>query len=251
MARIAVVMSTHNDERYIKEAVESIQNQTVKDWYFFVFDDCSSDDTYKVLSEYEKQDDRIMVFQNKENIGLPASLNLVRKYLDSTYTEVLFVARMDGDDLSDPERFAKQLHFLYKNQDHGMVGSWYYVINELNQVTNRVTPFTESDKIKANLYFHNQFGHGSVIFRKDCINKVGWYDERFLLCQDYDLYLRTIKKYEVANLPKFLISWRVHSGNNNPDKFKQQCYYTDLARYKNHCEHYNVNFNINSYYKTE
>ncbi len=115
---ISVIMGAYNCENTIEKAIQSIQNQTYKNWEFIICDDCSSDNTYSIISKIAKEDNRIHVLHNNQNLQLAASLN---KCLEQVKGE--FVARMDADDESLPERFEKQIQFLCENNEYGCVGS--------------------------------------------------------------------------------------------------------------------------------
>ena len=110
---ISVIMAVYNCASTLREAIDSILNQTYTNWEFIICDDCSTDNTLEVVREYEKKyPDKFKVIQNEVNSKLSFSLNHCLKYADGE-----FIARMDGDDISVPERFEKQIRYLKEHPD--------------------------------------------------------------------------------------------------------------------------------------
>ena len=123
--KISVVMSVYNGTPYLRECIESILNQTCKDFEFIIIDDGSSDNTWKILTEYANQNQQIKLFKNEENIGLTKSLNKGLKLAGGEY-----IARQDADDVSLPDRFELQTRFLDAHLEVGALGSSAEVIDE-------------------------------------------------------------------------------------------------------------------------
>ena len=107
---VSVVMSVYNDEQYLKESLDSIFAQTIQDFELIIVDDCSTDRTVEIIENYH--DDRIRLICNSENRGLTRNLNTALEYVQGTY-----IARMDGDDKSRPERFEKQIAYLEQHPE--------------------------------------------------------------------------------------------------------------------------------------
>lgn len=114
--RISVLLAIYNCAETLPEAIDSLYNQTYQNFKLILCDDASTDHTYAVAEEYAKKHDNIVLIQNKENLKLAASLNHCLEYADTEY-----VARMDGDDISLPERFKKQIDFLDTHQEYAVV----------------------------------------------------------------------------------------------------------------------------------
>jgi len=114
--KISVIMSVYNGEKYLREAIESILNQTFRDFEFIIINDGSTDKTSEILSSYN--DPRIVIINNKRNIGLTKSLNKGLKMVKGEY-----IARQDADDVSLPERLERMVNFLDMNRDVGLLGS--------------------------------------------------------------------------------------------------------------------------------
>ncbi|HIH96832.1 MAG TPA: glycosyltransferase [Thermoplasmata archaeon] len=220
--KISVVMSVHNGEKYLKEAIESVLRQTYQDFEFIIVEDASNDKTDKILKSFD--DPRIKIIRNQENLGLTKSLNKGIKAAKGKY-----IARMDADDISIPHRFEMQVEFLEKNTDYAVVGSSYYQVNENGKVISIVGVLTTDSDIRNGLKRQNWFGHGSVMMRKDAVLKVEGYDERFRYAQDYDLWLRIAENYKMANLEEPFYCWRSTQSSISKEKESEQRHYANLA----------------------
>ena len=115
---VTVLLSVYNGERYLRESIESILNQTFTDFEFLIINDGSTDDSRRIISSYD--DPRIQLIDNEQNIGLSQSLNKGLKLARGTY-----IARQDADDISEPERLAKQVSYMDRNPHIALLGSWY------------------------------------------------------------------------------------------------------------------------------
>ena len=114
---ISVIMSVYNDEKYLSKAVESILNQSYKDFEFIIVNDGSTDNSFEILEKYQQDDKRVILIE-QDNIGLTKSLN---KAIDMACGK--YIARMDSDDISLLTRFQKQIDFLEQNKDYALAGT--------------------------------------------------------------------------------------------------------------------------------
>jgi len=215
-------MSVCNDAKYIRESVDSILNQTFKDFEFLIMNDGSTDETYEILKSYN--DSRIRIHKNRKNIGLTKSLNIGLRMAKGKY-----IARQDADDISMPERLEKQVDFLEQNKDVGLVGAYSCVINGKGKILYKSRVSERNEEISEKLMRGNIFAHGSVMFRRALIEKVGMYREEFKSSQDYDLWLRFKEVTEAANIPEFLYKWRLVPDSISATKRIQQEGYASLA----------------------
>lgn len=204
--RVSVIMSTFNNATYLPLAMESIAQQTFRDFEWIVVDDGSTDDTAAVLARYA--DPRLRVVVHAERRGLTRSLNEALALSRGTY-----VARMDGDDIALPERFARQVAFLDAHPAVGLVGTAFMYIDGQNAVHGTEPVFETDEAIRSRLLRHNCFGHGTIMARRSLLVAAGGYDETFTYAQDYDLWLRLAEKARVANLPDRLYCWRQNAGS--------------------------------------
>ena len=198
--KISVVMSVFNGEKYLAQAIESILCQTFTDFEFIIIDDGSTDNTSKILTSYN--DNRILIV-SQENRGLTKSLNKAVSLARGEY-----VARMDADDLSFPERFATQVQELDSCKGIDLVGCFYEVIDSAGRVSQVVKLQTDPLYRLWRLQFHNIYAHGSVMMRRSELAKVGGYNESFACAQDYDLWLRMSHASNTKVIPRVLYSFR-------------------------------------------
>jgi len=216
--KVSVVMSVYNGEKYLREAIESILNQSFREFEFIIVNDGSTDKTTEIIGSYN--DSRIAIINNEKNIGLTKSLNKGLKIVKGEY-----VARMDADDISLPERLEKQVKFLDSHKNVGLVGAPPILIDERGNGLRLIKMKTKSEEIKKGLWKGNQFCHGSVMFRKECLEKAGFYREEFKTAQDYDLWLRISEFWNIANLKEPLYNLRIgHHSISIEKKFDQSRY---------------------------
>ena len=202
--KVSVIMSVYNGEKYLREAIESILNQTFTDFEFIIVDDGSIDNSLEMIKSYD--DERIKIINNEENIGLTKSLNKALKVARGEY-----IARQDADDISLPNRFEEQIKYFEECPEVVLLGTDIYIINETGKTVGKRIVLTKPS-IK-DLLKNNQFNHGSVMFKKEVINQLGGYNELIRYSQDYELWLRIAKSHEVRNLTQSLYKLRSHDEN--------------------------------------
>ncbi|MBF2072893.1 MAG: glycosyltransferase [Synechococcales cyanobacterium C42_A2020_086] len=214
---ISVLLSVYNAERYLAQAVESILNQTLTDFEFLITDDGSCDRSLPILQDYAAQDARIRLWQ-AQNQGLPRSLN---RMLAVARGE--FIARMDADDISLPERFARQVEFLRAHPQVVCLGTAQDWIDEDGERLFSYIPDTaNADLQTAMLAGHNHLCHPATMMRRAALCAVGGYDENLRSAQDLDLWLRLGEIGELANLPEVLFQYRLHFNSISEKHLKQQ-----------------------------
>ena len=220
MTKLSILMSAYNSELYIEQSIESILSQTFIDFEFLIIDDGSNDNTYKICENFKKLDPRIILFRNKNNIGLTKSLN---KLLDVSSYDL--IARQDADDKSYNSRLHKQLAYLdKKNLDFVFSKSLY-------KKENRVIPrFSNNIPNSIVIKFKNPFIHGTLLGKKNIIFKLGKYNEDFYYAQDYKLVNDIIKSgYKVKIINEVLYESNFEN-NISTIKKDQQSYYADCVR---------------------
>lgn len=215
--KVSVIMSVYNGEKFLRDSIESILNQTFNDFEFIIIDDCSTDKTADIIKTYSYRDPRIRIITNEQNLGLTKSLNIG---INESRGE--FIARMDSDDVTLPERFEKQVRFLDENKDYGVVGAWAKVIDDLGVEVDEFDWETDDKTIRKNLIKWNSMIHPLAMIRKDILEKVGMYSENLRYAQDYDLWFRVAKVSKLANLPEFLLKYRISNKSITASKNKEQ-----------------------------
>ena len=218
--KISIVMSTYNEsESELKEAIDSIINQTFKEYEFIIIlDNPKNEEHKKILNEYSKVDERIKLYINEKNIGLAATLNKGIKIAKSNY-----IARMDADDICSLDRLMKQFEFMENNIKVDILSTNKVDINEKGEIINIASSLpTTNDKIKKILPITSIINHSGAFMRKDKILKLNGY-RLFPASQDYDLWLRALtNKYVFSIIDEPLIQYRVRPNNiTNTNPLKQ------------------------------
>lgn len=219
--RVTVFIPAFNREALIGESVASVLAQTWQDFELLVVDDGSTDRTCEIVSSFG--DPRVRLVSNGENLGIPRTRNRGLELARGEY-----IAILDSDDRMRPERLARQVAFLDANPDYTLVGSWGTAINPAGRPTgrHRIQP-TAPEDVDAHLLFRCCISNRSVMARTAVLREYG-YDNEFLRCQDYDLFVRLSERHRMGNLPEILVEGRKHPGQitiNTPglgDRLKQR-----------------------------
>jgi len=199
---ISVVMAVYNSEKYIREAVDSILNQTFRNFEFIIINDGSTDKTQEILESYN--DPRI-VLTHQKHMGLTKSLNKGIALAKGKY-----IARQDADDISLPDRLEKQIEFLELHKDISLIGTAAKIIDIRGFYLKTIKYPTDHSSLRIAIKHSNHFWHGSVMFRKQNFFELGGYQEILFTAQDYDLWLRFVEKFKVANLSDPLYKYRLN-----------------------------------------
>ncbi len=201
-ALISVVLPVYNCPDYIGVAIKSILDQTFENFEFVIIDDGSTDNTPEIIQTFT--DPRIRFFQ-QQNQGLAATLNRGIELARGKY-----IARQDQDDISMPERLAKQVKYLDSHPECGMVGTWAEIWEEEKKTERAIRPPGDNAILQYELLFKNPFVHSSMMLRKSALEQVGGYstDRERQPPEDYELWLRIAHEYEVANIPEILQIYR-------------------------------------------
>lgn len=201
MTKISVVMPVYNTkEEWLREAIESILNQTFADFEFIIINDGSTNNAEEVILSYK--DKRIKyILQN--NSGVSYSRNKGNLIAKGEY-----IAVMDSDDISLPNRFEKQVEFLDKNKDIAALGSWFEIFPEKQIIKHPLFP-KYLDLLKSCC-----IGHPTVMYRKSIFEQYNFkYDSNYKIAHDYELWSRLIPFVKIANLQEVLLKYRWHGGN--------------------------------------
>lgn len=201
--KISVLMSVFNGSCHFRTAVESILNQTFEDFELIIIDDGSREPVSNIIQDFG--DDRI-TFITQENIGLTRSLNRGLKLCRAEY-----VARMDADDICLPDRFKAQFEIISSSNALDLVGTFFEIIDEYGHVIQKKKLIKNPIYRLWRLLFHNNYGHGTIMFRKSTVIAAGMYDTKFVFAQDFDLWSRISQKNNTYMLPEYLYQYRVNA----------------------------------------
>lgn len=211
MPKVSIILPAYNVGRYIPEAIRSLQAQTLSDFEVIVINDGSSDNTLVQLKIIESNDYRIKLV-SRTNTGIVGALNEALGYCTGQ-----FIARMDGDDISLPERLQRQVSFLEENPSILLVGSAVEFVDSKNRRLKSYIPPCAPDDIMKALLDGNSGAliHPTVMGRATAWKAIGPYREAFKFVEDYDLFLRASAIGPLANIPSPLLRYRVHAQSTN------------------------------------
>ena len=203
LPRISVAMSVYNNATYLPHAIESILAQTLSDFEFLIVNDGSTDESGAIIDRFARLDSRIRPI-HQTNAGLITSLNAM-----ISLAQAPLIARMDGDDIALPERFARQVKFLDAHPGIGVLGTGCTCIDELGKPSSyKFNNVTSPQDVLDDLRNGPPLCHPSVIMRRDAVRAVGGYHRAYTHCEDYDLWLRLSERVDMANLPDRLLLYR-------------------------------------------
>lgn len=209
---ISVIMTVYNSEKYISEAVNSVLNQTFKDFEFIIVNDASTDTTLDILKQFD--DERIILLENNENKGTVFSANRAIRIAKGKY-----IARVDSDDVFLPEKLEKQFNYLEQNNNVSIVGCQAIIIDETgNEIKQNKWPVGFNNVLFEAFTNVSPVGNPMVLIRKSDLLEVGKYRD-FFPAEDLDLWLRFILKGKVIdNLPDTLFLYRRHGSQGTKEK---------------------------------
>ena len=198
MPELTVLMPVFNSEKYLADAIDSMLAQTFADFEFLILDDGSTDNSVAIIQSY--QDTRIRFYRNEKNMGITPTLN---KGIELATTD--YIARMDADDISYPDRLQKQFTYLKAHPDCALVSALVRVISEDGQ-------FIRQDRFKSELFYYNLtfscwIYHPTVMYRKQAVEKVKRYSTAY--AEDYELFWQLSRHFKLYNLPEVLLDYRV------------------------------------------
>lgn len=204
MPCISVVMPVYNGANTIREAVNSILSQTFEDFELIIIDDGSTDDTMEVVRSIK--DERIKYIENEKNRDIVYALNIGLSSATGTY-----IARMDADDISLPERFDIQKNFMDNHPRVGACGTWMESFGESEFIWKSPVTF---DEVKAQLLVDTPIWHPTAMIRRGTlINNDVSYDQDYVKAEDYKFWFDLSKVTELQNIPKVLLKYRLYEGS--------------------------------------
>ena len=200
MALPTVLMPVFNAQSFLREAIDSILNQTLRDFELLIVNDASTDESLSIIQSYD--DPRIRVVNNENNLGISATLN---KGINLSTTEL--IARMDADDISAPTRLQKQYDFFLDHPDCALVSSWVNIVSEDGR-------HIHTEQFRSRYYYYNMtfdcwIYHPSVMYKKTAVQEVGAYNSFY--SEDFDLFWHILRKYKIANIEEPLLDYRITS----------------------------------------
>ena len=202
--KVSVILPAYNAEEYLHYAVDSILDQTYKNFELLLINDGSKDNTKKIIDEYAQKDNRVVPV-HQENMGLVATLNKGISLAKGQY-----IARMDADDISLPRRFETQVDLLEKNSKAVLCASSFDAINEYNEFVKLNTAPGFDEDLKRSMRLYNPIAHGSVMFAKQAVVDAGGYSDQVGPAEDYELWIRLSKLGQFVYSERSLFRWRMN-----------------------------------------
>ncbi len=213
---VSVLMTAYNTQRYLRAALDSVLNQTMRDFELVVVDDGSTDRTPEILDQYAAADRRVRVV-HRENGGISAAANTGLEACRGAY-----VARLDSDDIAKPDRLKAQLAYL---TEHGLIacGTWHDLIDERSRFLKTLRPPTDDATVQDLLLK----GHGAIcnptsMFLKQPFIDLGGYALELASAEDLDCWLRLGEVGKLGNVPQSLGRYRLHHGSVSEQKCQTQ-----------------------------
>lgn len=228
-------MTVFNAEQFLRSSINSILNQSYKNYEFIIIDDCSTDKSKKIINSFKSN--KIKKFFLKKHIGRTPSLNfgLLKCKGD-------FIAILDADDISNKNRLLLQKKFLEKNKKRKIVGSNTILIDKNGKkIKNFYIP---KNNLEKKMIFQNYLPHSTVMYKKNFLKKIGYfYPTNFKYSQDYALWLKFLLKTKIYIIPKILTKCRVLK--NNMTNKKELKFIREIEKFKNYffsLRNFNLNF---------
>ena len=208
MPKVTIVLPTYNGSKYLRESIESVIDQTYKDWELVIVDDCSTDETLKIAGDYSERDGRIVVIHNRINKKLPASLNIGFEKARGEY-----FSWTSDDNIYEKDAIEKMVGYLDANQNIPMVRANMLMIGENAEVISESGEYGDLKMLVANCV------GACFLYRKSVAQSVGQYDETLFCVEDYDYWVRIMEQYgTIGNIREFLYQYRWHPGSLSSTK---------------------------------
>lgn len=222
MPAVSVLLSSYNHEKYLRESIDSVLNQTFTDFELIIVDDASTDGSWAIIESYS--DERIVKIRNPQNI-----LFYANPVIENVVTGKYF-AMQHSDDIWEPNKLAEQVEFLETHPEVGAVFSWAHIIDEEGKVFTDETNFyyrifeqpnrTRHEWLNFFFYRANALCHPSLFIRKQCYHDCGMYTYGLAQLADLDMWIRLCMKHEIHVMPQKLLRFRVRSNEANTSGYR-------------------------------
>lgn len=228
MNKVTVLMAFYNeDPNYVRINIDSILNQTYKNFKFLIISDNPSNNVLNSLAkDYEKEDDRICFLQNEVNLGIPGAKNRGLKVCETEY-----IAISDADDWFHPERLEKQVNYLDAHPDVMVIGSYGRIIDKEGKPIGEALRSGDDKLLKTMLPFQQPIFHPVMMFRRVINGTPVMYDESMKISLDYEICVR-LSDFKFYNIPEFLFDYRISSGQTSQVYSDKYIYYDGPVRKK-------------------
>jgi len=212
--KVSVLLPVYNGCNEVSRAIDSVLDQTFLNFELIIIDDCSTDNTVEIVTEFINRDNRIKLYKNANNLGLTRTLNIaIRKSSGS------LLARIDADDYWNKDKLLKQVAYFDSNKKCILCGTEYYIVSyddvQMNAFHDNLDP-------KKMIPKRNPFAHSTAMFKRDVVLKIGGYDESYICSQDYKLWVDLIPYGDFALLKEKLAFISLSDKSITFTKFRKQ-----------------------------
>lgn len=223
---VSVLMPAYNAEKYVAEAIESILNQSFKDFELIILDDNSKDRTFKIAQEYAEKDARIIFSKNEINLGIARNRNKLISMARGKY-----VVWQDADDISMPYRIEHQYRFMENNPEVGISGGWLLFFDKNSELS--IRKYASDDaRVRKNIFRFSPVAQPAAIIRMECFDITGLFPLASPVAEDLAMSFQIGTKYKFANLPEILIKYRVQNKNSTHKHLKIMELYSIFLRFR-------------------
>ena len=206
---VSVILPTYNwKSEWLSESIESVLNQTFKDFELIIINDASTNNIEETILKYKDKDQRVIYLKNEKNLKLVKTLNR-----GIEHSKWKYIARIDDDDIwGNKDKLEKQINFLENNPDYWLCWAGE-IINILEnwEISNKQELNLSDKDIRNNLLKGNQFVHSSIVIRKSALDELWLYNPKYNKAEDYELWCRIWTKYKFSNLKNIIIKYRINS----------------------------------------
>ena len=207
--QVTILMPTYNGAALLRETIDSVLQQTFKDFELLIINDCSPDNTDEIINSYN--DPRIRYIKNEKNLGISGSSNYGISIAQGKY-----IARQDHDDISHPDRLQKQVDYMEAHPETGICGTGYHIFGRRSRIV--IHPQFDG-LIKSSLLFKCTIAHQTSIMRKSLFTEHNLrYDETFISSNDRKLWIDAAPYTQFYNIPEVLLEYRMHKGMTSKTK---------------------------------
>ena len=243
---ITILINSYNGEKTIQEAIKSALAQTYKNFEVLIIDDASNDNTINLIKKFKNK--KIRLYINNKNIGLGKSRLMAQSKIKGDYVSIL-----DQDDIWNKNKIKSQLKLFLKDKKIGLVATGYKLIDENKKIISLENKYYDMKNFVNYLSFKNIFGHSTIMYKTKYAKSVGWYSNKLIYAQDYDLTVNILKKYEFRFLKNILVKIRTnHTSMTQSYAFWRIKVNENLIILKKIRNTFNLNLNnlIKNYYST-
>ena len=221
MVLVSVLTTAYNAEKYLSASIQSILNQSYKEIEYVVYDDCSTDSTFKVMMDFQAKDKRIIAIKGEKKLSIPECRNKLIHLAKGKY-----IAWQDADDISMPYRIAEQVALMESKPDIGICGGYLEFISHTGQSTSMRMYHTDDRELRRHIFRYSPVAQPAAMIRRSLFQVVGDYNKKYFVSQDLDMSFRIGQVSKFANVPRVLVQYREHDQSISMNKLKFQLRYT-------------------------